>query len=166
MRRLGGINLGLALVAALLALVAWLEPGLDHPGELPPLTAITPGSVSSIRVFQSGKVSMALELTPDGWRLTAPHAGPADAERVRQLLGILQTPSLRELTVAPERYAAFGLDAPELVLEVDGLPIAFGGLDPVSSQRYVLVEGTVHLIGDGFRHHLLAGPEGFRPSGR
>jgi hypothetical protein len=166
MRRLGAINLGLALVAALLALVAWLEPGLDHPGELPPLTTITPGSVSSIRVFQSGKVSMALELTQDGWRLTAPHAGSADAERVRQLLGILQTPSLRELAVAPERYAAFGLDAPDLVLEVDGLPIAFGGLDPVTSQRYVLVEGTVHLIGDGFRHHLLAGPEGFRPSGR
>jgi hypothetical protein len=22
----------------------------------------------------------------------------------------------------------------------------------------------VHLIGDGFRHHLLAGPDGFRPS--
>jgi hypothetical protein len=166
MMRLGRINLVLALVAVLLALLAWLEPGLDRSGELPPLTVITPGGVSSIRVFENGEVSMALELTTDGWRLTAPHAGPADAERVRQLLGILQTPSLRQLTVAPERYGAFGLDDPELVLEVDGLPIAFGGLDPVTSQRYVLVEGAVHLIGDGFRHHLLAGPEGFRPSAR
>jgi hypothetical protein len=164
MKGLGRINLALALVAALLGLLAWLEPGIDRPAELPSLTAIVPGSVHSIRVFQRGKVSMALELTADGWRLTAPHAGPADAERVRQLLGILQTPSLRHLAVAPERYGAFGLDAPELVLEVDGLPIAFGGLDPVTSQRYVLVEGTVHLIGDGFRHHLLAGPDGFRPS--
>jgi hypothetical protein len=166
MKGIGRVNLVLAFVALVLGLVAWFEPGLDRPGELPPLTSVTPGAVSSLRVFQSGKVSMALELTADGWRLTAPHAGPADAERVRQLLGVLQTPSLRQLTVAPERYAAFGLDAPELVLEVDGLPIAFGGLDPVTSQRYVLVEGVVHLIGDGYRHHLLAGPEGFRPSGR
>lgn len=166
MRGLGRVNLGLALIAAVLGLVVWLEPGLDRSGELPPLTAITPGSVSSLRVFQSGEVSMALELTADGWRLTAPHAGPANAERVRQLLGVLQTPSLRQLTVSPERYGAFGLDAPDLVLEVDGLPIAFGGLDPVTSQRYVLVEGVVHLIGDGFRHHLLAGPDGFRPAGR
>jgi hypothetical protein len=164
MSGVGRVNLVLALVAVVMGLLAWLEPGLDRPGELPPLTSIAPGGVSSIRVFQSGTVSMALELTPDGWRLTAPHAGPADAERVRQLLGILQTPSLRQLTVASERYSAFGLDAPELVLEVDGLPIAFGGLDPVTSQRYVLVEGMVHLIGDGFRHHLLAGPDGFRPS--
>jgi hypothetical protein len=30
----------------------------------------------------------------------------------------------------------------------------------------VLYAGQVHLIGDGFRHHLLAGAEGFRAGAR
>jgi hypothetical protein len=46
------------------------------------------------------------------------------------------------------------------------VPIAFGGLDPVSQQRYVLYAGEVHLVGDGFRHHLLAGAQGFRAGAR
>ena len=159
-------NVVAAGLVVVLGLIAWLEPGLSPKDQLPSLTALSPSAVRGIRLFHGDTLVLGLELTEQGWRLNAPTAGQADAERVRQLLGLLQTPSLRHFPVPTERLAEFGLAEPEFILEVDGVPVAFGGLDPVSQQRYVLYGGEVHLIGDGFRHHLVAGGEGFRALAR
>ncbi len=162
MTRLLRANVGLAAIVVLLGLVVWLEPGLAPEKDLAPLTQIAPTGVRSLRLFQGDRLVLGLEFTERGWQLNAPTSGAADTDRVRQLLGLLQTPSLRHFAVPSERHGEFGLADPEFILEVDGVPIAFGGLDPVTQQRYVLYGGEVHLIGDGFRHHLLAGPDGFR----
>jgi hypothetical protein len=164
--RLVRANLILAVLVLVLGLVAWLEPGLQREQTLPGLTELSPAGARSLRLFKGSELVMGLELTEQGWHLNAPVAGVADNERVRELLGLLRTPSMRRFAVPPERHAEFGLAAPEFILEVDGVPIAFGGLDPVTQQRYVLYAGQVHLIGDGFRHHLLAGAEGFRAGAR
>jgi len=160
--RLLRANLWLLAAVLALGLMAWFEPGLETGEELAPLTPLSPAEVRGLRLFQGERLVLGLELTESGWQLSAPVSGAADADRVRQLLGLLQTPSLRHFPVPAERHGEFGLAEPEFILEVDGVPIAFGGLDPVSQQRYVLYGGEVHLIGDGFRHHLLAGPDGFR----
>jgi hypothetical protein len=164
--RLLRANLLAALLVAALGLVVWLEPGLERGATLASLTELSPAAARSLRLFRGNDLVMGLELTEQGWQLNAPVAGVADNERVRELLGLLRTPSLRRFTVPPERHAEFGLESPEFILEVDGVPIAFGGLDPVSQQRYVLYAGEVHLVGDGFRHHLLAGAQGFRAGAR
>jgi hypothetical protein len=164
--RLLRANLILATLVAVLGLVAWLEPGLERGQTLPPLTELSPAAARSLRLFKGNELVLGLELTEQGWHLNAPVAGVADNERVRELLGVLRTPSLRRFAVPLGREAEFGLAEPELILEVDGVPIAFGGLDPVTQQRYVLYAGEVHLIGDGFRHHLLAGAQGFRAGAR
>ena len=166
MNRLLRANLILAALVLGLGLVVWLEPGLEREQTLPPLTELSPAGARSLRLFKGNDLVMGLELTDQGWHLNAPAAGVADNERVRELLGLLRTPSMRRFEVAAERHAEFGLAPPEFILEVDGVPIAFGGLDPVTQQRYVLYAGQVHLIGDGFRHHLLAGAEGFRAGAR
>jgi len=164
--RLLRANLFLAILVVLLGLVAWFEPGRDREPTLPALTDLSPAAARGLRLFRGNDLVLGLELTEDGWRLVAPTTGAADNERVRELLGLLQTPSLRQFPVPAERHPEFGLADPEFILEIDGVPIAFGGLDPVTQQRYVLYAGQVHLIGDGFRHHLLAGAEGFRVRGR
>ena len=166
MNRLLRANLILATLVLVLGLVVWLEPGLERQETLPPLTDLSPAAARNLRLFKGDKLVMGVELTDQGWHLNAPVAGVADNERVRELLGLLRTPSMRRFEVPPERHAEFGLAPAEFILEVDGVPIAFGGLDPVTHQRYVLYAGRVHLIGDGFRHHLLAGPEGFRAGAR
>lgn len=162
MTRLLRANAWLAAIVLALGLLAWFEPGLEPDAGVAPLTPLAPAEVRGLRLFQGDRLVLGLELTGTGWQLNAPTSGDADADRVRQLLGLLQTPSLRHFPVPSERHGEFGLADPEFILEVDGVPIAFGGLDPVSQQRYVLYGGEVHLIGDGFRHHLLAGPDGFR----
>jgi len=164
--RLLRANAWLAALVVVLGLLAWFEPGLDAEGELLPLTDLSPGAVQGLRLFHGDSLVLGLERSATGWQLNAPSTGPADAGRVHQVLGLLETPSLRRFTVPLERHAEFGLAKPEFILEIDGVPIAFGGLDPVTQQRYVLYGGEVHLIGDGFRHHLLAGPDGFRAADR
>ena len=166
MSRLLRANLIMAALVVVLGLLAWLEPGLEPGRTLPPLTELSPAAARSLRLFKGNDLVLGLELTEQGWQLSAPAAGVAENERVRELLGLLRTPSLRRFAVPAERHAEFGLAEPEFILEVDGVPIAFGGLDPVTQQRYVLYAGQVHLIGDGFRHHLLAGAQGFRAGAR
>jgi hypothetical protein len=152
----------LAAGTLLLAALAWLEPGLDRGVTWRPLTDLSGHAVQGVRLFDRGGLVLALERSTVGWSLVAPKPGPADAARVERLLGLLSTPSLRQVGRVDGRLGEFGLDDPEVVLEIDGLPIAFGGLDPASGHRYVAYRGEVHLIGDGYRHHLLAGPDGFR----
>ena len=166
MSRLLRANAVMAVLVVLLGLVAWLEPGLERAAVVPSLTELSPAAARSLRLFKGNDLVLGLELTEQGWQLNAPAAGVADNERVRELLGLLGTPSLRRFPAPAERLAEFGLAEPEFILEVDGVPIAFGGLDPVTQQRYVLYAGQVHLIGDGFRHHLLAGAQGFRAGAR
>ncbi len=166
MNRLLRANLMLVVLVFLLGLVVWLEPGLEREHALPPLTDLSPASVRGLRLFKGNDLVMGIELTDQGWHLNAPVAGLADNERVRELLGLLGTPSMRRFAISPASHPEFGLAPPEYILEVDGVPIAFGGLDPITQQRYVLYAGKVHLIGDGFRHHLLAAPDGFRATSR
>lgn len=166
MSRLARAGVAMALLVALLALVAWLEPGLRRASAAEPLTELASAGVRAIRLFDRAGLVLGLEREGAGWDLTSPRSGPADAARVERLLGLLQTPSLRNVGNVEGRLGEFGLDDPEFIVEFDGVPIAFGGLDPVSRQRYVTYGGEVHLIGDGFRHHLLAGPEGFRAPAR
>lgn len=166
MNRLLRANAIMAVFVAVLGLVVWFEPGLERDQPMPSLTELSPAGARSLRLFKGSDLVLGLELTEQGWHLNAPFSGVADNERVRELLGLLRTPSLRQFPVPADRHAEFGLAEPEFILEVDGVPIAFGGLDPVSQQRYVLYAGQVHLIGDGFRHHLLAGAQGFRAGAR
>ncbi|MCU0766092.1 MAG: DUF4340 domain-containing protein [Gammaproteobacteria bacterium] len=162
MTRLARANVAMAAAVLLLALIARLEPGREPAPTLAALTDVPAQSVRGVRLFDGNGLVLALERVGAHWELTAPAPGPADGARVERLLGLLGTPSLRNIGRVEGRLAEFGLDPPELIAEFDGIPVAFGGLDPVSRQRYVSYGGEVHLIGDGYRHHLLAGPEGFR----
>lgn len=151
-----------ALLALLLtALVWWLWAGQPADPGPPPLTGIDPAAVHEIRFYRGAELGWLLLRTPDGWTLTHPEIAPAANDRVAQLLGLPRTPSLERFP-APAALAAYGLAAPAYRLVFDEREIAFGGTEPTSGLRYVLADGQVQLIGDGFHHHLLAGANGFR----
>jgi len=162
--RLARATVAMAVAVLVLAWLAWLEPGLRRDTQTRPLTDLAAEGVRVLRIFDRSGLVLGLERVGAGWELTSPGPGPADAARVDRLLGLLVTPSLRNIGPVEGRLAEFGLEPPEFLVEFNGIPVAFGGLDPVTGQRYVSFSGEVHLIGDGYRHHLLAGPDGFRAS--
>ena len=154
MSRRSLLNLGLsALVLGLILWVWWLQPQ-----GLPPLTLLQPQQVEHIRISDDTGRDIRLEKHAGHWWL---EQAPANEGRIEQLLGICSTPSLRRLQVPEQRLAEFGLAPPSLHLWLNDLELAFGTTDPINGWRYVLTGGQIHLIGDGFQHHLSASAAAF-----
>jgi len=148
------INLLLFALAGLLGLLVWWL----QPQPLPALTSLSPEQVERIRISHAGGEEILLIRRSDGWSLDG---APANTDRIEQLLGICATPSLRRFAVPTEDLRQFGLDRPVLRLWLNDLVLSFGTTDPVHGWRYVRLGETIHLIGDGFHHHLNAAADEF-----
>lgn len=152
-------NLMLLLVLALLAL--GIRQELAREGRPQTLAGLDPKDLRLIEVEREGEPRIRIERGPDGWRLLEPLAVDADQDRLERVLAILDAPVQRSF---PEQSAALeelGLAPSKLRLRLDSLTLAFGGLDPLSQQRYVAADGLVHLIEDRFYHLLIAPPIDF-----
>ncbi|MEJ2577114.1 MAG: DUF4340 domain-containing protein [Gammaproteobacteria bacterium] len=163
MHRLDQTNLALGALALVLACLLWWF-GRGPPAPWPQLTGLAPAQVHQLELFADERLVWRLLRDPAGWTLTHPEVARASSARVGELLGLLRTPSLDRFP-AVGTLAPYGLDAPRYRLVVEGRELAFGGLEPTTGHRYVRVDDMVHLIGDGFYHHLAAAPERWRASG-
>ncbi len=143
------LNLVLSgLVLLLVLLVWWLQPSPP-----PPLTPLLPEQIETIRINDTKGREIRLDRQAGQWQLGQV---PANENRIRQLLGICITPSLRRFPAPRERLAEFSLAPPAIRLRLNDLELEFGATDPVNGWRYVRLGDTIHLIGDGFQHHLNA----------
>ncbi|MET0068167.1 MAG: hypothetical protein ABW076_17625 [Candidatus Thiodiazotropha sp.] len=149
------VNLILLLIAALLGALVWWS----QPAPTPLLSNLDPASVQRITIHQQG-VERPILLTRDkgAWLVDGQ---PADGHRIQQFLRLLRTPSLHRFA-APDSFQPYGLERPTWIVEFDSERFTFGVTDPINGWRYVLYQGTVHLIGDGFRHHLSAPADAWR----
>lgn len=93
--------------------------------------------------------------------MIAPHAVPANEPRIQTLARIAVTPVFQTLAAPTGRLAEFGLAPPGVRLRLNDLLLELGTTDPIHFMRYVLLEGELRLINDGFQHHLLAPAEAF-----
>jgi hypothetical protein len=137
--------------AGLLGLLAWLS----QPSPPPPLTQLDPLQITRIGI--SDLQGREISLLRQGERWTSNNRA-ADPSRIGQLLKICLTPSLQRFA-APDDLAPYGLAPAPIVLTLDDSTLSFGNTDPVNGWRYVHHQGEVHLIADGFYHHLVAPAE-------
>lgn len=152
-------NLVLLLVLVLLGL--GIRHELIREGQPQGLAGIDPRDLSLIEVERDGEPRIRIERAPEGWRMLEPYEVDADPSRLERVTAILGAPVQRSF---PEQAAALdelGLAPSKLRLRLDGLHLAFGGLDPLGQQRYVAADGLVHLIEDRFYHLLIAPPIDF-----
>ncbi|MCG8044516.1 MAG: DUF4340 domain-containing protein [Candidatus Thiodiazotropha endolucinida] len=145
------INLLLLAAVGLLGLLVWLS----QPAPLPPLTHLDPQQITRIRINDLQGREISLMRRQNQWMSGDQ---PADQSRVRQLLKICRTPSLSRFT-APDDLEPYGLAPSPIMMALDDTTLSFGNSDPVNGWRYVHHRGEVHLIADGFYHHLIAPPE-------
>jgi len=145
----------LILVIALGTLMRW---ELEQGQRIAALTGLLPERITEIRIEQPGETRINLVRGTEGWRMESPYQVGAEAGRIGELAGIAATPVHRSLpkSAGSERL---GLNAESLRLTLNGLVLRFGGVDPIGHHRYVAVGDQIHLIGDGFQHHLVAGAE-------
>ncbi|MES9832192.1 MAG: hypothetical protein ABW139_08080 [Candidatus Thiodiazotropha sp. DIVDIV] len=141
-------NLILLITIGLLAVVVWWS----QPAPIIPLSQLLPHQITRITISGPSRESINMTLSGDQWLV---EDRPGLSSRIKQLLEICQTPSLNHFP-APAELNQFGLDRPDLVLQLNQEQFLFGITDPINGWRYILHRGEVHLIGNGFQHHLIA----------
>jgi len=147
------LNLALLIAIAVLAAVAFFEPGKKKP-ETTPLASVNEDALTAITL--QNKDTITFEKQNGHWRLTKPFNAPANDIRIRQLIGIAEANSEAQYPVKAEDLAKFELDKPKATLILDATTMNFGGSDPINMRRYVQIGDTLHLVSDDFFHHLTA----------
>ncbi|MGD8909671.1 MAG: hypothetical protein PVI92_10010 [Chromatiales bacterium] len=150
------LNLTLLAAAGLLGLLIWRA----QPPRLPPLTPLDPAHIEQIEISDLSGRHILLKKVAGIWRSGT---AAADQRRIAQLLGICTTPSLERFPAAAD-LTPFNLAPAPIRLRLDSLTLDFGTTDPLNGWRYVHMDKQVHLIADGFYHHLTAPPEAWLES--
>jgi hypothetical protein len=147
------LNAGLLLLIAALvwAVMQRSEQKKDTPA--PPLTALSAGAISHIRIERPEQPDIALEKTGEEWKLTAPQPARANRFNVEALLGTLSAPGMTRFPAVAGELGKFGLDRPQSRIQYEKEAIAFGAVHPLNNQVYVLYKNEVVLIP---AHHLSA----------
>lgn len=152
------INLLLLALVALLSTAVQRE--LEQSARITTLTELAPERIEAVGLERPGQPPIELLHNGAVWRMESPYRVAADGERIAQLLRIAATEVYRSL---PEDGAGprLGLEPGRALLSLDGLTLRFGDTEPIAQHRYVAVGGQVHLIPDGFQHHLIAPAEDY-----
>ncbi|GAB4355554.1 MAG: hypothetical protein Kow0073_12770 [Immundisolibacter sp.] len=145
-------NLALALVVALLAVIAWRQPGKTPPPATTKLTELDPDSITRIAFYPPRGKPFTLLRDGDDWFIEQPHLH-AQPFRVKTLLELPAAVSAAQLSLTDNQDNAFGVAPPQARLVFNDTEIAFGLTNPVGLRRYVRVGDAVHLIDDRYYHH-------------
>jgi hypothetical protein len=131
-----------ACVAAL-GLFVWLKP----PAQRQPqhhVSTLKSADARTLRVMRKGKLLAALEKRGTEWFVTEPVRAPADASQVARLLAVLEARS--NTRYAPEGAAKFELVAPQAELTINDQRFAFGAINNVTRDQYVLTRDQVYPL--------------------
>ncbi len=131
-----------ACVAAL-AVFVWLKPPrqatVTHA-----VSTITAADARTLRITRKGRLLARLERRNNTWFLAEPLAAPADTFQVSRLLAVLDAKS-------PQRYppadaSRFELQTPQAELVINGQRFAFGAVNNVTREQYVLTQDQVYAL--------------------
>lgn len=149
-------NLVMLVMAGMLVLLVWLEPG-SQDGEGPPrLLAIDPATIERIRVTRLGQEPLLLERVAGRWWLREPFNLPANGYRVTSLLRLPESRSLGQHPVGDRELTPFGLAPPQALVTLnDETVVAFGHATPLDNRRYLLLGDQFHLVTDSLYYQLI-----------
>jgi len=157
------LNLGLAALAAILALVVVYRPGLETESlPQPIITGLAAEDVVSITVTREPHARLTFTREATGWRLfTGKYNLPAAEYQVSALLRLLDTTAGPGYDARDLALAQLGLDPPQATLTFNDREIRIGGTGALDERRYVQVDNEVFLLPDQFQHLVNAEPASF-----
>lgn len=130
-------------LAVLLGLLAWLAPGSEAV-TAPALSATPPAQVRAVTLERPGQPTIELERRDEQWRIKAPLRARADEFQVQRMLALLEAkPGAKLPAVDLDR---FDLQSPVARLTIDGAEYAFGGINTVTREQYVMRGDTVYVL--------------------
>jgi hypothetical protein len=136
------LTLGAVLAGVIaLGLFVWLKPpktqALTHA-----VSSIKSADARAVRVLRKGKPLATLEKRNTEWFMTEPVKAPADGFQVMRLLAILDAKS--SLQYPPSDLVKFELSAPSAEIIVNDQRFAFGAINTVTREQYVLTQNWIY----------------------
>lgn len=151
-----GLNIGLLLLVAALGAVAWYAAERGSAPPAPPLIPLSPEEVHRVEISRPSSATLILTGQQDNWWVKEPVRVEANQFQVNSVLRVLGAQSLSQFSAAGKELGAYGLKEPVVRVRFNDVELAFGGMTPVDQRRYVLMNGTVHLITDSYFLDLTA----------
>jgi hypothetical protein len=139
-----GWILNAALLAAVVGLGLYIlyRPAAELPQHK--LTTLVPSALSHVVVEPRGGEPIELAKRGDAWYLVRPFQARADRSQVERLLELTSATSKEKL--AATELARFDLDRPALTVILGEQRFAFGTVNPLNQEQYVLAGDSVYLL--------------------
>jgi hypothetical protein len=142
-------HLNLLLLVLALALVPALYFSREKPAPPPkPMTGLSREALTRVLIHHDGADDIRLEKQAGAWWLVKPVHTLADPVEINGVLELATHESGNRYPVAGMKLAEFGLDKPSWYVELNGLRISFGDLDPIQGRRYLRIGDEVDLVDD------------------
>ena len=129
-------------VAALALFVALKPPKPQTVSHA--VSPLTPADARSLRVMRKGVTLAVLEKRGTQWFLLDPVKAPADALQVARLLAVLEAKSAQQY--AATNLAKFELNTPQAEIFINDQRFAFGAINNVTREQYVLTQQQVYPL--------------------
>lgn len=149
------VNLVLLLAVLALGYYVYRKPGLEQ-AQTHAISTLIPDKVARLTIARGGTL-LELENKAGAWQLVKPFAARADSGQVLRMLDVLSVKSKEKL--AATDLGRFDLDKPALVLTADGQQLAFGTLNSLTREQYVLSAGSVYLVPDFYAMQIPDRPD-------
>jgi Domain of unknown function (DUF4340) len=146
--------LALALAVVLLGTLLHFRPA-DESKRTYALSALKPGAATAVTFTRGSQPAIVLEKRAGAWHLKAPYAARADELQVARLLNVLEARTPTRFPAAD--LARFDLAQPVARLTVDGETFAFGAVNAMTREQYVLAGDAVYSVDVKYVSGLPAG---------
>lgn len=123
-----------------LGLFVWLKPPQPQ-GPAHAVSTLKPADARTLRVQRKGNTLAALEKRNAQWFMTEPMPAPADEFQVLRLLAVLEAKSA--LQYPASEAAKFELDQPATELLINDQRFAFGAINTVTREQYMLTQNQI-----------------------
>jgi uncharacterized protein DUF4340 len=102
-------------------------------------------SLSSVQAQQpAGTTVIALDRRNDSWLMTAPLVARAEKFQVERMLSILEARSVVRYAAAD--LSRYGLDTPQVTLTLEDQVFAYGAINNLTREQYVLTGNAIFLV--------------------
>ena len=120
------------------------------------LSSLSADTAERIQIWHQ-EDAMTLERIESRWYLTAPFHARADETKIEKILEILSSKSHHRLPISD--LVSFGLDKPNIQLQINHEKFSFGGLTPITNEQYVAVGESIYLLQPRFSVMLPSQPD-------
>ncbi len=125
-----------------LGLFMFFRPSPED-AEVYALSSLSADAAERVEIWHREDV-ITLERIENRWYLTAPFHARTDETKVEQILEILSSKSHHRFP--QDNLGDFGLDKPNIQLQINYEKFSFGGLTPITNEQYVAVGEHIYLL--------------------